>query len=122
MYFRYLLPFLLLTFNLQANDTSSLLFNGNCITCHSETKSESAPSVVEFKSRYISAFSQKDDFVYQMSTWVEDPKVETSIMQDAVKKYGLMPHLGFDIDTLRDISAYIYETDFTSRGGRYWSN
>ena len=122
MYFRYLLPFLLLIFNLQADDTGSLLFNGNCITCHSETKSESAPSVEEFKSRYISAFSQKDDFVYQMSTWVEDPKVETSIMQDAVKKYGLMPHLGFDIDTLRDISAYIYETDFTSRGGRYWSN
>jgi hypothetical protein len=42
-------------------------------------------------------------------------------MHDAIKKHGLMPDLGFDKETLRDISAYIYETDFTKRGGRYWS-
>ena len=107
--------------NLKADNNSSLLFNGNCITCHKETKTISAPSVVEFKKRYMSAFGKKEEFVDYMSTWIQDPKQETSLMQDAIKKHGLMPHLGFDKETSRDISAYVYETDFNKRGGRYWS-
>ena len=34
-------------------------------------------------------------------------------MSGAIKKYELMPELGFDLDTLRQISEYIYNTDFT---------
>ena len=108
-------------YSLHADDMSSLLFNGNCITCHKETKTLSAPSVVKFKAVYKNVFSTKEEFVNYMSTWVLNPKKETSLMHDAIKKHGLMPHLGFDIETLRDISAYIYETDFTTRGGKYWS-
>lgn len=107
---------------LEANEISSLLFNGNCLTCHNETKTISAPSVVDIKKRYLDAFSKKDDFVDYMSKWVEHPKKETSLMHDAIKKHELMPELNLDIDTLREISAYIYETDFTKRGGRYWSD
>ena len=114
-----LLSFFSLSF---ADDTGSLLFNGNCITCHKETKSVSAPSMVELKKVYIDAFSNKDDFVDYMSKWVANPKSETSLMDKWIKKYELMPHLGFDEDTLREISAYIYETDFSTRGGRYWSH
>lgn len=113
--------FILSFYSLEADDISSLLFNGNCLTCHKETKTVSAPSVVEFKKRYISAFKNKEDFVNYMSEWVRNPNKETSLMHDAIKKHGLMPDLGFDEETLRDISAYIYETDFTKRGGRYWS-
>ena len=105
----------------KANDISSLLFNGNCITCHKETKTISAPSVVKIKDVYKNAFPIKKDFVEYMSKWVQNPCKETSLMHDSIKKHGLMPHLGYDIDTLRDISAYIYETDFKKRGGKYWS-
>ena len=101
---------------------SSLMFNGNCITCHKETKTISAPSVMKFKAVYLKAFPNKKDFVNYMSTWVLNPARETSLMDDSIKKHGLMPHLGFDIDTLRDISTYIYETDFKTRGGRYWQD
>lgn len=113
--------FMLFYHLLEANDVSSLLFNGNCITCHKETKTESAPSVVEFKKRYMNAFKDREDFINYMSEWVQQPKEETSLMRDAIKKHGLMPDLGFDIETLRDISAYIYDTNFTTRGGRYWN-
>jgi len=105
---------------LQADDMSSLLFNGNCITCHKETKTVSAPSVVEFKKRYKDAFANKEDFVKYMSEWVLNPKEETSLMHDAIKKHGLMPNLCYDIGMLKDITSYIYDTDFTRRGGRYW--
>lgn len=104
-----------------ADDASSLLFNGNCLTCHHETKTISAPSVLEFKDRYMKAFQTKEEFVSYMSKWVKNPQEKTSLMHDAIKKHGLMPELGFDMQTLIDISGYIYETDFKKRGGGHWS-
>ncbi|QOY55832.1 cytochrome C [Candidatus Sulfurimonas marisnigri] len=98
---------------------SSLLFNGNCITCHKETQTISAPSVVKFKEVYKSAFPVKKEFVNYMSSWVLNPKEETSLMHHSIQKHGLMPNLSYDLDTLREISAYIYETDFTKRGGKH---
>ncbi|MEK6659531.1 MAG: cytochrome C [Campylobacterota bacterium] len=104
-----------------ASETGSLLFNGNCLTCHNETKTISAPSVLEFKDRYMKAFKTKEEFVSYMSKWVKNPQEKTSLMHDAIKKHGLMPELGFDMQTLIDISGYIYETDFKKRNG-YWRN
>ncbi|MCX6053192.1 MAG: cytochrome C [Campylobacterales bacterium] len=110
-----IVTFFVLAFNVQANENSSLLFSGNCITCHFETKTVSAPSVVDFKQQYMMAFPIKEDFIEYMSIWVEDPKEESSLMLDSVKKHGLMPKLGFDKETLRAIATYIYETDFTKK-------
>lgn len=121
MHLKYLILILLLAFTLKADDTASLLFNGNCITCHKESESKSAPSIMKIQKVYKDAFSEKEEFVGYMSKWVQHPDKKTSLMHDAVKKYGLMPELGFDLDTLNDISTYIYETDFSKRGGRYWS-
>ncbi len=104
---------MLFVFSLQANDFGSLLFHGNCTTCHFEMRTVSAPAVIDFKQRYITAFPDKEDFVAYMSTWVQHPNEETSIMRDAIDKHELMPELGFDLETLQIISAYIYETDFT---------
>ncbi|ADN08414.1 c-type cytochrome [Sulfurimonas autotrophica] len=95
-----------------ASDANSLLFHGNCTTCHFETKSVSAPSMMEVRKRYLSAFPQKKDFVKQMAQWVQQPNETTSIMQDAINKYELMPNLAFEKDVLEDIASYIYETDF----------
>ena len=120
MYIKHLILLFIFTNFLHADAISSLLFNGNCITCHKETKTISAPSVVEFKTAYKNAFEKKEDFINYMSIWVLNPKKETSLMQSSIKKHGLMPNLGFDLATLKDISAYIYETDFKLRGGRYW--
>ena len=98
---------------LNASAYQALLFNGNCITCHFENKTVSAPSVQNFKRAYISAFPNKEDFINYMSTWVQHPNAQTTLMHDAIKKHELMPELGFDLDTLRQISEYIYYTDFS---------
>ena len=97
---------------LSANSIGSLLFYGNCATCHDKTKNISAPSISSVRASYKNAFPKREDFVKQMSTWVQHPKEESSIMLPAVKKYKLMPELVFDIDTLKDIAGFIYETDF----------
>ncbi len=106
------IAFVLVT-SLEAVDMRSLLFHGNCVTCHDEHKSLSAPSIDEIKANYLRAFPQKKDFVAYMAEWIVKPKEETSIMLDAIKKYELMPELGFDESTTRDIASYIYETDFS---------
>jgi len=99
--------------SLNADNFASLLFHGNCTTCHIETKALSAPSVIEFKKNYLRAFNTKEDFIKYMSEWVEHPNEEGSLMSGAIEKYKLMPELGFDKSTLEIISAYIYDTDFT---------
>ena len=97
---------------LNAGSIGSLLFHGNCITCHAEHTSISAPSITMVKDNYLRAFPQKKDFIAYMSLWVEHPNAETSIMLESIKKYALMPELGFDRSTLEIIATYIYETDF----------
>ncbi|WP_258239082.1 MULTISPECIES: cytochrome C [Arcobacteraceae] len=106
--------FLVLLFSLSANANSygSLLLEGNCTTCHHKTKSISAPSLKIVVTRYKEAFSEKKEFVSYMSSWVLKPKEETSIMLDMIKKYELMPELGYDKDTLEIISSYLYDMKF----------
>jgi len=106
---------MLLNSYMYAQEMGSLLFHGNCTTCHFETQTHSAPSVVALKEHYLRAFPKKEDFVAYMSEWVKKPKKESSIMLEAIEKHGLMPELGFDKETLETISTYIYETDFTKK-------
>jgi cytochrome c551/c552 len=95
-----------------AESMASLIFHGNCTMCHVETKTVSAPSIIEVKKHYMSAFSKKEDFIKYMSEFALHPSAELSIMQHSVKKHGLMPELGYEIETLREITEYIYDTDF----------
>ncbi len=111
--YKYIILTSALFLQLSASDYGSLLFHGNCVTCHFESKAVSAPSIIEIREKYLTAFSKKEDFVAYISEWVKHPKEETSIMLDAVKKYELMPYLHYDLETLKEIAAYIYETDFT---------
>ena len=98
--------------SLNAGDIRSLLFHGNCITCHDEHTDKSAPSMSEIKLNYIRAFPKRENFIENLSKWVVKPQEKTSIMQHSITKYALMPELGFDKSTLVEIAAYIYDTDF----------
>lgn len=103
---------LLFITSVHATDMRPLLFEGNCVTCHHADRTISAPSIMEIKANYLRAFPQKEDFVAYMSVWIVKPNKESSLMLEAIKKHNLMPELGFDINTSKDIAAYIYETDF----------
>jgi len=106
---------LILSQNLFAGSIGALLFHGNCVTCHNETKSISAPSMAEVRKRYKKAFGNKKEFIAYMSSWVLQPNTQGSIMQDMIDKYELMPQLAFEKEVLEEISAYIYETDFSQK-------
>ena len=100
----------ILSSNLFASSYGELLFNGNCVTCHSTNDlNKSAPTIKEIQNTYKSAFPEKKDFISYMSSWVLNPNKETSLMDSSIKKYKLMPMLGYDRETLEEISAYLYD-------------
>ena len=113
--FKYLLLPLAIVASLNAADMRSLLFHGNCITCHFEHKSVSAPSIDKIKENYMRAFPSREDFISYMANWIVKPSKDTSIMLDAIKKYELMPELGFEESTTREIASYIYDTNFSKK-------
>lgn len=106
---------LLICITLKASDYGELLFSGNCVTCHFKTEKKSAPSILEIRKHYLNAFPKEEDFINYMITWVLKPKAETSIMSHSIKEFELMPELGYDEYTLRQIAKYIYKTDFSKQ-------
>ena len=111
--YKILFTFFLSITHLSAADMRALLFQGNCVTCHVKDRAHSAPSMMEVKNTYKSAFTTKEEFVNYMSQWIKKPNADTSLMSEAIQKYELMPELGYDLETLQDISSYIYDTDFS---------
>ena len=107
-------PTFICAINAYSAELGSLLFNGNCATCHHLHKESSAPTIYEVRKRYINAFPQKKDFINNLSLWVYKPNKETTLMDDKIKKFGIMPHLGYDISTLKIIAEYIYQGDIES--------
>lgn len=101
--------------NLFAFNEGELFFDGNCVTCHFKLEKKSAPSIHEIRTHYLRAFPKEEDFVEYMTTWVLNPKEETSLMGHSIKEFGLMPELAYDEYTLREIASYIYKTDFNKQ-------
>ena len=98
-------------YNIHADNFKGLLFNGNCTTCHFINKSISAPSMKSVQQVYKKAFPNEKDFIEYMSTWVVHPNTSGSLMHNAIDKYKLMPELGFDKSTIREITEYIYNLE-----------
>ena len=102
------------TLILEAVNYDALLLNGNCTTCHLKNQPASAPSLQEIKKHYIKKYPSKKMFVTAMSTWIKTPTLKEALMDEAVEKYGLMPELAFDMETLKSITSYLYEQDFSA--------
>lgn len=112
---RLLLILILLLSNIFADKLAELYFTGNCTTCHFIKDKKSAPSIIEIKQNYLNAFPKEEDFINYMSKWVLKPNAKTSIMSHSIKEFELMPELGYDEYTLRQIAKYIYNTDFNKQ-------
>ena len=93
-------------------DYKKTLFYGNCTSCHMQVGKKSAPHFSEIKGYYKVAYPTKKEFVEKLSTWVSHPDKKTAKLPHAIKEYKqVMPYLGIDIEILRDIAEYLYETD-----------
>jgi cytochrome c551/c552 len=101
-----------LSLTLYAISLGETLFNGNCVTCHKIDTPNSTPTIGEIQTRYKKALPSKEAFVTFMAKWVEKPDAKTALMPEAISQYHLMPELGFDNETLREIRLFLYEKKF----------
>lgn len=90
------------------------LLEENCFSCHSPNKSLNnrvAPPMEAIKRHYITSNTTEEDFTSDLIAFLNDPKIETSKMPGAIKKFGLMPKMGFNEEQLQDIATYIFNTE-----------
>lgn len=102
------------TKNLQQEHPGKKLMETSCYSCHSLTAPENsriAPPMIAIKNRYISKNTTKEEFVNDMQNWMKNPTNKNAKMHGAVKRFGLMPKLGYPEETIQEISEYIYDFD-----------
>ena len=101
-----------LSVSLYAAPSGETLFQGNCVTCHDYTKTLSAPAIKEIQARYKNVFHTKEAFVSFTVRWLNAPDAKSAILQDAVKKFELMPTIGVDQESLKAIAEFLYDGSF----------
>jgi hypothetical protein len=96
-----------------ADEDWGIIFAGNCASCHKDGNDKTAaPPVVALKQHYKAIYPKKEDFVANMSKWLVDPNKENSLMQGAIRKFGLMPNVGIDLETAKGLAGFLYDNEF----------
>ena len=63
------------------------------------------------KHRCLRSFSEKQNFVQDLSRWKTDSKQENALMRGAVNKFKVMPNLLIDEKEATIIATFIFEND-----------
>ncbi|UOB17260.1 Tll0287-like domain-containing protein [Abyssalbus ytuae] len=85
-----------------------------CYACHNpvtEEKNRIAPPMEAIKRHYITAKTDKDQFISEMLSWIKNPIEENSKMPGAVARFGVMPATPYPDNVIRQIADYMYDND-----------
>ncbi|MDV7187981.1 hypothetical protein R3X25_11870 [Lutibacter sp. TH_r2] len=94
------------------------LLESKCYICHFETPDPArmnqmiAPPMLRIKEHYLPNYQNKEDFIKAITTIVNNPSEENTLMPGAVKKFNLMPKLIYNQDELKLIAETIYKYEF----------
>lgn len=95
------------------------LLETNCFSCHSPDAGHEqrvAPPMMAIKKHYVKEGTSLEDFTKELTTFINDPRVENTRLKHAVEKFGVMPKMDFDQKQLEAIAAYIYQAEFEKPG------
>lgn len=93
-----------------AIENGSELFDKLCAICHvKEGKPVNAPPVFGMVNHVRRAYPNREEFVQRIVNWVNEPKEEDALMRGAIRKFGLMPKLGYSENDVRLIAEYLYD-------------
>lgn len=96
------------------NSEGLSLMKSYCFSCHNPTAAEDnrlAPPMFAVKRHYSGGKMKREAFVQAIVDFVNDPTSESSKMPGAVKKFGIMPKMGYDEEDVRKIAEYMYDND-----------
>jgi len=102
-----------LTSNLDLSKGFQLL-ETNCFVCHSpdaDMDKRVAPPMFAIKKHYISESTTQEEFTRDLIAYVTNPVEENTKMPGAIRKFGVMPKMGFSEDQITQIAAYIFNTE-----------
>ncbi|MGB7843007.1 MAG: DUF3365 domain-containing protein, partial [Salinimicrobium sp.] len=82
-----------------------------CYACHNPSVSMDqmiAPPMAAIKAHYLINNPSKQEFISQISSYVQNPTAENSQLPGAINRFGLMPQQGFPPEAVEKIADYIY--------------
>ncbi len=99
----------------EIDSTGLILMKQKCYACHSVSSKNHdeiiAPPMIAVKRRYEKSHNSKDEFVNAIISWVSKPSEEDAIMYGAVKKFNVMPSLGYKKDEVKKIASYMFDNE-----------
>jgi len=100
------------------NSEGYIQMKQKCFICHFEKPDPSkrdsmlAPPMLRVQEHYKPSYSDKEEFIQAVITWVNEPSEANTLMPGAIRKFNLMPKLPYDEADLRLIAATLYDIDF----------
>ena len=93
----------------QAEPNPQELFSQLCSSCHAvQGMPTNAPPIFGVINHVRSAYPERQAFVQRIVDWVAEPDPRDTLMPGAVRRFGLMPKLGYDPEDVRVIAEYLY--------------
>lgn len=93
-----------------ALENGSELFDRLCGICHTKQGPPTiAPPVFGVVNHVRQAYPAKEEFVQRIVSWVKEPNAENALMRGAIRKFGLMPKLGYSDNEVKLIAEYLYD-------------
>ncbi|MCL5128285.1 DUF3365 domain-containing protein [Algibacter sp. L4_22] len=94
------------------NHPGKKLMEANCYACHSPSANQDdriGPPMIAIKKRYINNKTTKANFTKDILAWIKNPTEENAKMYGAVNRFGLMPKLPFEEETITQIADYMFD-------------
>ena len=114
---------LLMLGNAHANQTDKELINTGqknfetlCLACHNATSAINdrvAPPMIAIIEHYLNEETSMDEFIQQITVYINNPKAENSQMPGAIRRFGLMPKMGYTPDQIKSVGEYLYNNHNT---------
>ena len=101
----------------QASQDGKSLFESLCMSCHVVSGQPTiAPPVFGMKNHVMQAYPGREDFINYIVLQVKQPDASRSLMPGAVRRFGVMPPLSYPEEQVREIAAFLFDTDFKMPG------
>jgi len=89
------------------------LMEAKCYLCHNPTAPEKGkrigPPMVDIKAHYLDVHKDKEAFVNGIMEFVSAPSEENTLMQGAVRRFGVMPAQQFPETEVKKIAEYMFD-------------
>lgn len=89
------------------------LMSTNCYLCHSPSAPENeervGPPMIAIKAFYLEKYPVKADFIKAIKDFTKNPSHDKVILDDDLKKYGLMPKQSYPEGMIEKIATFMYD-------------